>query len=468
LQPLAFFGPPARAWEFGAGALAGFVPTSLISRFSGISRLMGWAGLAAIGGSAFTFTRMLSFPGLLAVVPVIGTVAVLVAGVGAPGAGVARILAWAPLQRMGQLSYSWYLWHWPVLAYATALAPAMSLAGRIGMAMCALVLAQATYWLVESPLRSMPSLVARPKLSLAMAVGLTCAGLMVSALAAQHASTVSKTPHHEPIAAAVGDLSPITDGGCFLGFRHVQPNGCVFGDGGSPKTVVLFGDSHANHWFPAVEAVANARGWRLVTHLKAACPAADAGIYATTLKREYVECTEWRRKALNEIVALRPAAVVIANSSGTVEGVWRTEEPPPNVLSYKAWKDANRRTLTVLDAAKIPVMVLRDAPRLGFDTPRCLSRAEYRGQPYDVACSRRRETAIDDGVWRVEREAADGLARISFLDLSDRFCSSSMCLSVRDGLVVFSDSHHMTATFARSLAPAIDDPLAAIVDGAVQ
>src|SRR5262249_39241187 len=134
-QPWAFFFSPSRAWEFALGGLVALLPPR-----PGLAL----AGVGAILVGDIWFSPETRFPGFAALLPVLGTCAVLLSG----GAG-ARLLAVGPLPRLGRLSYSWYLWHWPVLLVAGVVFPGIGWPGRTGAALAALGAAWMTYRWVE-------------------------------------------------------------------------------------------------------------------------------------------------------------------------------------------------------------------------------------------------------------------------------------------------------------------------------
>ena len=121
-EPWAFFSLPTRAWELAAGGLVA-LSASTLRRLPGVAAAtLGWLGLEAIAWSMTRFSAATPFPGIAALLPVGGTAAVLAAGCAAPRLGPGRVLGWRPLQAGGKLSYSWYLWHWPPLILAPAVA----------------------------------------------------------------------------------------------------------------------------------------------------------------------------------------------------------------------------------------------------------------------------------------------------------------------------------------------------------
>jgi peptidoglycan/LPS O-acetylase OafA/YrhL len=149
IQPFAFFGLPTRAWEFAVGGLA-----VLLWPEPGAGPVRGtlaWVGLGAVLIAGMTFDESTSFPGTAALLPTIGTVLVLVGSRAGPGRWLGSLLSLGPLQRIGRLSYSWHLWHWPVLVYAAELGATDRLRYRIGWAVVALALAGITFVLGRRP-----------------------------------------------------------------------------------------------------------------------------------------------------------------------------------------------------------------------------------------------------------------------------------------------------------------------------
>ncbi len=129
----AFFSSPARAWEFALGGLGALVPVR-----AKWAQALGWSGLAAVLAAGSIYTARTPFPGWTALAPALGTVCVLRAGLSNPGGKLNTVLSWRPLRELGRLSYSWYLWHWPVLVFAAGLAfveihelPAIQRAGLV-------------------------------------------------------------------------------------------------------------------------------------------------------------------------------------------------------------------------------------------------------------------------------------------------------------------------------------------------
>ncbi len=438
---LAFYTMPLRAWEFGAGALACLLPAAVLSpRRAGALALAGGAGVLVAG---FQFSARTQFPGFAALLPVLGTAALLVAGAAAPRGLVARALGTPLPQLLGRWSYSWYLWHWPMLVMAAALIPGIPLWGRIACALLALLAAWATYAWVEQPIRQNRALSANPWASLRLGAALTGVALAFGVGWYAAEARQRATPEQARLVAASEDRPRIYGQDCIVA-RHRNPRllECTFGDTTSAVTVVLFGDSHAAQWFPAMERLALERRWKLVTLLKVQCPGQRVLVFSARLSTYVPQCSVWRESALRRIAELRPAAVVHASWHGYVqhtEGRTGTAQ-----LTVQEWGAGARSTLQAITSNGTPVLLVRDPPSMPRSVPACLSGGGV--------CAMERGQVLHEAAFQAEAAAARGLP-VGILDVTDRFCDAERCHGERDGHVLYFDANHVTATTAESMAP---------------
>jgi peptidoglycan/LPS O-acetylase OafA/YrhL len=448
LRPgFAFFLMPPRAWEFGAGGLAALLP-ALTSRRA--VPVLGWGGLGAVVLAACLFSANTPFPGVAALLPVAGTAAALVAG----RAAVPRLLGHPAFQHLGRLSYSWYLWHWPALVFAAALLPGLSLPWRVACAAGSLALAELTFRTVENPVRRSPALLASTAKTLRLGAALTLAGVVAASLWQVRATRAVRAPAQAALLAATTDRGRIYDRPCVSGLSHAGVLECAFGDTTSRREVVLVGDSHAAQWVAALDPVAAARGWRLVTFIKSGCPAADVAVFNPRLRHEEPECGRWRAEVVRRIAARRPAAVLVANWGAYVRG--GAHPTGYTTVDPGTWERGLERTLRSLGAPAGAVVVMRDSPFPGFDVPVCLSRGGR--------CDFRRDKALNPALLRAEAEAARR-AGAGLVDLGDRFCAGERCSAREGGVVRFYDESHITATFAAQLAAPLAERLVPLVEG---
>ncbi len=151
---VAFFSPFTRAWELGAGALVAVLSVELARLPRRLASVMTWAGLAGIGLAALAYNSTTSYPGVAAALPVVSTALAVAGGTARPAAGAEVLLRLPPFQWLGKLSYSLYLWHWPILIIvAQHLGHPLSVPENLLLVLLALCLAALSYFLVESPLR---------------------------------------------------------------------------------------------------------------------------------------------------------------------------------------------------------------------------------------------------------------------------------------------------------------------------
>jgi peptidoglycan/LPS O-acetylase OafA/YrhL len=457
----AFFSSPARAWEFGIGGLAALIPLTTVARFGKTARVLGVVGLLSILAAATAFNSDTPFPGTRALLPVLGTAAILISGVAAsPVGGALTMLTARPFQYIGRLSYSWYLWHWPMLVLGALLVPSLDLLGRTVLALVALGISAVSFSVIESPIRLSRFLAPRPLATIGLAAAITVVTTGASRFAKGSAVAAANTPEQRAIDDARAFTPPmLSAGGCFLRIPDTRSGDCTFGDRDASTTIVLFGDSHAAQWFYAFDAIANAERWRLIVLTKMGCPAVGVDVQMWTLNQPYPECAVWLKAALLHIVGLKPALVILSSLDDNVTLPRNSGSPR---LSLQQWREAMQNTLKILDDAEISTVILRDTPGPGIDVPTCLSRAAARRLPTQ-RCDVPRGLAIREDVFQASKEAAAGLSHVSWLDLTDDFCSPAVCPAVLGGTIVYGQTGHIARRFAGSLADTIAQRIVPIV-----
>jgi peptidoglycan/LPS O-acetylase OafA/YrhL len=453
-QPWAFFGTPARLWEF---ALGGALALTIDRRGTSppLGTVLQLAGLVAIGFGVLTYDRLTPYPGTAALLPALGAVALIVGGRVAPEGVVSRALAVPALRWLGRVSYAWYLWHWPLVGVGAVLAPELGVPGRLAWSAAALGLAWLTYAVVERSGRDgRLSRIPTEKLPLAALVA-----SVVAAVVAQGALMVARhqaaRPEQLRLAAARQDRM---QHGCWA--NGSEPVGeCVFGDTRSATTVVLFGDSHAEHWLGALDRVGKARGWRIELMVMGGCPVSDLS-EVPRRARHSDACAEHRERTVQRIIAMRPAAAILSSWDHyiPVDG-----DPGPWQVSPADWRRGLRQTYERLTAAKIPVVAVRGTPRTWFDAPACLSRRAA-GLPFAGDCTYDRARSLSQVAYAAQTDAARGLP-VRFVDMNDAICATPRCPVQRNGGVVFTDDNHLTASFSRSMAPVFAARLDAALGG---
>ena len=483
----AYFATSTRAWELGVGALLAVgAQAGLVQKLPlPVAVALGWLGLAGIVLAAFLLTEQTPFPGYAAVLPAFSAALVLQAG--EAGAADRNPLLVNPVSAyVGRLSYSLYLWHWPVLVLASALLPAT--ATVVVTLVLTAVLAALCHHLVEEPVRRSSWLSRRPQppralpsalpivhprraaIALTAAAGLLGVGFVLPAVALSR----DDAPPADPALAAP---LPADDAGLEAAIRaslaptswpplqppldginrsgapewivdkceNVNPGNverCVYGDAAAPRSAAVVGDSIAASWLPALREVLEPRGFRLQVLTRNQCPAPAVLLYRERPQKPYEECVDHREWALSQVRALSPDLVVVSNSVTMVD---KQVAEPEGDERYARWRAGMAETLRALEEAAGEVVVLGAPPRSG-NLQECVTRIS---EPGDC-------TEPVPGEWRAVRDAEQAAAReagAAYVDPERWFCADGRCPAVVGSTPVYTDGRHLTEAYSRRLAP---------------
>jgi peptidoglycan/LPS O-acetylase OafA/YrhL len=308
----AFYLMPARAWELALGGLVALRPMRL-------PRGSAWVALLVTLGACMV--PLADFPGTGALPAVIAS-ALLVAAI--QSGDRCALLESRPMVWTGLISYSLYLWHWPVLLFGR-----MWGVPDLALVVLAFVLATVSYRAVETPARRAPHQPRREVATAFAVVVVGCMGLLMLP---------------KPLPAT--PLPSIYAMGCDDWYKSDVVKPCAFGPS-TGKTLVVMGDSVGLQWFPALSKIY--KGWRIVVLTKSSCAMVDAPFYYPRLHREYTECATWRTNALKEVAAMKPDLVIFGST-------YEYE------LTQAQWTDGTRRVLQSLPGE---VRILRPTPVRG-------------------------------------------------------------------------------------------------------
>jgi peptidoglycan/LPS O-acetylase OafA/YrhL len=491
--PWAFFSLPTRAFELAAGGLVALSIRHWRRLPLLPAAIAGWGGLALILLTCNQFGPGIPYPGTAALLPVLGTALVIGGGCVTGGMGPGRLLCRPAMRALGRVSYSWYLWHWPVLLLMPRLLgqPA-GLPAKLAATVVSAGLAVITLHLVENPGRFAAALRRSASASFALAgvatatTATACVLLLTvipepaghgaaapkanivavppaavpaldpweaairqtfaqvrDAVAAAAALTAVPSNLNPSLANAPADKAAIFVNGCMRSWREVGQSECATGDTASPTTVALIGDSHAAMWDPAFQQVAQQRHWRLETLAKVTCPLQELHITSPYLGREYTECEQWRGQIMARLQAEHPRLVVLSMS--------RRYHTDFGFAAYDpAWIDTLTRTVARLRSTGAAVLVLGPVADPESSVPSCLS-AHLDSA---TACAPARSVAVDsDGI--AAEHAATAAGGGHYADLTDLFCTPDRCPVIVGNTLVFRDDNHVTTEYAQLLAPVI-------------
>lgn len=445
----AFFQSPPRAWEFSIGGLASFVSVRWLTAHQVLSKWLGFAGLLILILSGALITDFASFPGYVAAIPVLATVATLLAGAGAPASLVTRLLNLRVLQYFGGISYSLYLWHWPILVMGREIYPTNSAVLRVACIMFSVLLAAITHATVENPIRFSSFLTPRSLMSLGFAglSSIVCIGGFAIWWAALNHSTQFRKFYQ-----ARNDVPPLYRMGCGADWSDTRLRVCAFGEISKPEsTVVLFGDSHAGQWFPALKVIAESRHWKLVTIIKSACSPMNISSSSMDNPRAIKACDQWRKLAINAIQEMHADTVIISSSS------YYSQHDSADLIDVSEWEKGSRDTFIAIARLGTAVRLIRDTPHANYDVTSCLAQRVWNDH---ASCPPMiRGTALNSGIYEAEVRAAANIANVKTIDMSDAICGRNNCETEEGDLVVYRDGDHLTSSYAESLANVLQTQL---------
>jgi len=478
----AFFVTTTRMWELaiGGGVALAAAATAWLPRT--FAAFVGWAGLVAIVASALLYSTQTDWPGAAALLPTLGAAAVIAAGQSAGSAGPIALLGTRPFVWLGGLSYSIYLWHWPMVVGAAAYLGGLRPWQGLVVVTASLAPAWLTHRFVENPIRYARRFTQAPRLALVLGAALSTVGVAIglSPYLAVHAKVTTNSNAPVEGAAALGD-PPATppparpeaivpdpleaihdvpdayDRGCQAGESSAEPVSCVYGDPNGSIDVAVVGDSKVLQWISAIDAIGDQRGWRIRTYTKSACSFADAVI--TRNGEPYDACTEWNRAVMERLRDDPPDVVVTSQGRSTA-----LDDPndPEAGSSTEAMVRGLRSHWTSLTGRGTHVVVIRDNPNPpeGESVYACV--AEHR-EAIDQ-CAFDQEAAERRGAGEVLAKAANNMQGVHVIDMSDYFCLAGSCPAVIGNVLVYRQGTHITKTYIDTLRPVVERKLSPFVD----
>jgi hypothetical protein len=460
-----YFSTSARAWELALGAVLAILAVRLPAPAA-------WLGFACIGVAAVAFGPATPFPAYAALLPTVGAALVIAAR---PGRA-ARALSLAPFRYVGDRSYAFYLWHWPVLVIAAGYAGhSLSTPLRLALLAGAFALSVLTYDLYENPIRQMrwrprtgallwPAsaavvlAVAVPLLGVlnakATRIAAASAAVRPAALVKEQLASRSSWKALPAVAAAVeaarkgaalpSPLRPaVTDlsndfyafpSGCAAGTGQTSSDVCRLGDASAAKTIVVIGDSHAQMWMPTILRLARRDGWAVVPFVKIGC------VPTKWLHTKDWGCTVWYQWALGQAAKLRPQATLIAAS-------W-ADDPHPSAAVHAVGAMIGRAR-----RFSETTIVIGDSPHQHREPVDCLL-AKSSTMRTCTSTATAAELRTDAAVASIAAKQ-----HVGFMNVTGWFCAHGvaaavMCPMVINRTITWIDLGHISQTYGAELATA--------------
>jgi peptidoglycan/LPS O-acetylase OafA/YrhL len=478
---IAYFETTTRAWELALGAMLSVVGGVGLFRSILLYNLLSLSGIAAIFVSALMFSKETPFPGAAALLPTIGTCMLLAAGESGKSL-VSRALSVAPMKYIGDISYSLYLYHWPVIVIVGFMWS--SGRGHAGLnfiqgvlaIVVSVVLAHISKVGLEDRFRGPRDKSVQWKAYVTAAIGMLACTFIGSQLVyvaanrdrdvvAQMASQRGKHPGAMVMVSgtkvaplpvdeivptpsvALKDNPDVYRLGCHVGQKSGMVKKCEFGPNDADITIAIVGDSHAAQWLPAVQGLIGSRKWHVTSYTKSRCGYGDTHVLWPGNK-PYLSCQEWV-KNLTSILLNNPPDIVIASEWRGYRAIGVNGKKQDVEKIAEGLESAWRR----LQRAGIKVVAIRDTPWMNHDVAACV--AKY-GEDARFRCARSRVDVLGSDPIEIAAKRTRG---VIYIDMSDKFCDDSTCRPIIGNVLVYRDSHHMTAEYARTLAFALDSAL---------
>ena len=424
----AFYILPTRAWELAAGALLIFLP-----ELKRVRPLLALIAVVILGMGTVIFDEATPFPGTAALVPVIATVLLLMSRNQWPPF-MDLIAESRTTQWLGAISYPLYLWHWPVLVI-----PAIYLGEELNSLQITILLAVTvllaglTHRYVETPMREarLSQLNVFKFAALATCVSVAIGGFTYM----QHSNTITIDGGYKVSLEEVRAKPENNNDGCHIHIRQTVSPRCEYGDLTSDKTIVLYGDSHAAQWLPALDIIGKKRSIKIVSLTKSACPSAEV-IKKPSSQYDADDCQAFRDSSVQRIQKTKPLAVILT-------GMQPFNAPYSEESARNWWLQGEKVAFDRIKDVTNFSIYLTDTPLPRVDIPDCL--VADRGAACDTARP-------------ISAEVAPGLIPIN----PTPWLCAKTCPAVVDGIIAYRDQSHITVAMSKHLSTKLEIALARI------
>ena len=457
----AFFSTFARGWELAFGAILAVLLPKVIRMPKTATTVLAVAGVTVIIGSGVLMTESDPFPGWHALLPVLATVALLVAGASTVSNPVGRVLSMAPFQYVGKISYSMYLWHWPFVVFAIVIWGDLAPGWLLLATAVSVIPAAVSHKLIEEPIHHSRVLAQFPKRALAVGAVCIVAGAGIGLALSTDRLQIETLPDGKargaralnngefPIQNKVDAIRPnpldanddrgqAYEDGCLILASTVESPDCVYGNPDSDTSVVLFGDSHALQYAPALTLVAEEKDWKLTVLTRGNCTPADVDIGSF--------CNEWRDNTVERILEEDPDMIIMATSTtGTLDMITEDGQEVVAPESVDFHEEGMVRTIEELQQTGATMVMMGDQIQAPSLPDQCVA------ENLDSLRKCAFENVPRSGRYFDKRAAeATGIELISPVP---KLCNDELCPAVIGNVLVYRDTYHMSATYAETLAP---------------
>ena len=447
-----FFLMPTRAWQFGLGALIAVLHSSKIKIFANqkpafLLELGMVLGLTMIFFSAILFGHYTPYPNWQVLIPSLGVALVILPKYNPKQSFIGIILTTKPLVFIGNISYSFYLWHWPILLLCKKLVHYFPFANTAFALLLTMVMSLISYYFVEQPIRKNKRLLSHPKFAIILLLGIMTIAIISIFVLKSYSENLKQDKKQQLYNSARYQLPVVYQLGCDDWYKSAKIVKCEFGDESSLQKVVVFGDSILIQWFPAILNYYEKINWHVIVFIKNGCPIINRPFFYYRIMSVYNVCDSWKETAIKEIQLINPDVVIMGNSTGYP-------------FSKKQWQTGTIDIIERLLPYTNEIKLFAGTPELGIDGPLCLARRDWITKSFPSfsksSCSNK---LVPHDSWKWQDELSQKYSKVQFIELSKLVCPNNNCLAITDSLLVYRDSIHLTIKFVLSLQSFINSEL---------
>lgn len=471
----AYFSTFTRVWEFGFGAIWAIVyhqssTIKTLGNTSWFKSLILVVCYSAIFGSALLFNADTNFPGVIALIPVSATLVIIVLGSTNQPQRSSNYKVLSPILGLGNISYSLYLWHWPILLCAlivfgsniTATTKLFFLAFAVGLSVISWMFIEKKFQQIASQnqlnkivkvlISTLITLIVLATIAISIThkfqennnfINATSPGCLgAEAVVGSNCPNAFESKALMDPGYAATDYAQNTFDDCSEGHeigRLSDAPICAYGDINAQQTILLVGDSHAGQWLPAIIKIAERHDLKVITTVRSSCffnniaPFVPGDVEGA--------CQQWQKETLDYILKASPNYVVIAGLSPYGYEFGKAVLP-----EYPILKSGFKSVLSQIVSNGSSIFIIKDTPYMEESIPTCVSK-----YPDPKQCRKNRQSVLDNHV-DLLAEAGHEVAGVSVIDLNNFICDQEFCYSTVGGLIVFRDHQHITKSFAESLS----------------
>lgn len=445
----AYFNPLARIWEFFVGVLI-----AVASPYFKLGRrtrsTIGFIGLLALLIGGLLIPKTINFPGYIALVPVGAAACLIISGSRLEQTSVSRFLSHRYFAFLGGISFTIYLWHWPLMVFYLQSTGAQTVSIPAGLLIITLsiLLAFLTNVFVERRFIAMRDKRQNPLVPYLIGVLFFIPAAALAGALKLHFESIAEDQHsarnsffegakieaqldatsvpYKQFLAAKTDKPDSYRDDCHQKTASPEVIACEYGDVNASAAIALVGGSHATQWLPALDIIGQRLNFKVLNITKSYCPLG-------ALTNSHASCVEWNRRVIEYLADMKPL-LVITNSTRAAKGDQEEHVPSSYVKQWQA-----------LSAAGIPVIGIRDNPQFSFDVVHCI----VRNKENPLACSIPRSQVL------LSEDPAAALIghveNLKLVDMSSYFCTSDTCTTVFDDILMYRDKEHISVSYVTYL-----------------